>query len=133
MAAHQKIALFNLIVAMAALVLFLALTPLFGFSGAQAAFALFALIGFTPLFYRRRKGQIFSDERDNQIRLAATTLSFAVVWLIFVGGVMGAYYYLQHLNPGIVGLEVLPDLVWFGFGAHLVSHSAAILTLYRRL
>lgn len=132
MSAYQKHALFNLIVAMAALLLFLTLIPFWGFSRAQSAFGLLGIIGFGPLFFRKGKGQIIADERDGQIHLRASQFSSAVTWLVFVGGVMGAYYYLGHFNHGIVGLDVLPSLVWFGTLVLLMSHAAATLILYRR-
>jgi hypothetical protein len=130
MVAQQRYAVFNLVIAGFALVLFLVLIPIIGMWRAQAAFAFLAFSALGPYFFRKRKGQIAGDERDQVIHLRAIQIGFGAFWLLFVGGIMSTYVYLQH--QATMSVEILPLMVWLGWIAFVLCQAVALLVLYRR-
>jgi hypothetical protein len=127
---QQRYAIFNLLVALAALTLFAGLIPVIGPARAQAGFAVLSLSALGPLFFRRRTGEVISDERDRSIFLRATQLSFLVFWLLLVGGLMAAWFLLR--GKSAISVDALPLIVWLGAVALFVCQSTCILILYRR-
>jgi hypothetical protein len=130
MVAQQRYAAFNLATGLAALTLFAALIPIVGVAKAQSGFALLAISALGPLFFRRRKGQITSDERDRAILLRSIQIVFVVFWLLLVASLMVAYYALRH--RGAIPIDVLPLVVWLATAILLITHSAILLFLYQR-
>jgi hypothetical protein len=123
---QERFALFNLIVASCTLAVFAALIPMFGESRAQSAFALLAVLGLGPFFFRRRDEEVTGDERDQAIHLRATQITFIIFWLLFVGALNTLYFLGAHTR------DLLIQLVWFGTAAMLICHSTTVLILYRR-
>jgi hypothetical protein len=83
MNASQKLAWFNLAVVVFTGAAVLALLPVLG-RGALGGFGLLGLLGFGVLFYRRRHGQVLSDERDALIQKRSWLLAYTVFWVVFV-------------------------------------------------
>jgi peptidoglycan/LPS O-acetylase OafA/YrhL len=130
MVAQQRHALFNLSVALAALIFFVALIPLLGVLRAQGGFCLLGISALAPLFWRSRKGKTSFDERDRLIFLRATQIAFAIFWLLFVGGVLAAYYSFRNRNA--LPINLLPLVIWLGWSILLITHSTALLVLYQK-
>ena len=130
MLASERHALFNAIVASAALVLFAALIPSVGPVRAQAGFAVLGLTALGRIFYRRKEARIVTDERDQHIAMRALQIGFAVFWVIFVEGIVAAYFIRR--SSGMISISVLPFIVWMGWAVFQLAHSAALLILYRR-
>jgi hypothetical protein len=74
MSAMQKFAWFNLAVIALTLVAILSLLPFLG-KGALGGFGFLGLIGFGPLFFRRKPGQVLTDERDQLIQRRSWVLA----------------------------------------------------------
>lgn len=127
---QQRHAVFNLVIAFVACAIFLALIPFFGAIRAQAAFALLAILAIEPMLFRKRPGQVNFDERDRQIFLRATQLTFMVFWILLVAGVMSGYFVMK--SRGTINVELLPLAVWLGMVALLVTHSTILLILYKK-
>ncbi len=82
MAALQKFAWFNL----AVIAFTLAVVSLLSFwgKGALGGFGFAGFLGFGVLFFRRRPGQVVTDERDLLIQRRSWILAYSLFWLIFV-------------------------------------------------
>ena len=130
MVAQQRYAAFNLLIAIAALAIFLALIPRCGPVKAQAAFGLLGFTGLTPLLMRKRKGQVVADERDQTISRVAIQISFAILWVFFIAGGWGVYYVYRHHDA--IPASLLPLGMWLAWVLLLLIHSATTLLLYRR-
>jgi len=85
MSATQKFAWFNLAVVALSACTVLSLFPLMGVA-AHGGFAWLGLLGLGPLFLRRRRGQVVSDERDTLIQRRSVIAAYAAVGLAFIGG-----------------------------------------------
>lgn len=83
MSALQKCAVFNLAVVAVTAVVVLALFPFLG-KGASGGLGLLGFLGLTPLFFRRRAGQVVIDERDALIQLRSMLIAYSVCWVVFV-------------------------------------------------
>lgn len=68
MSAVQRNAWFNLVVVLVAVALVVGLRVLMGWPRAIAGFGTLGLLGFGPLFYRRRGAEVVADERDASIQ-----------------------------------------------------------------
>jgi hypothetical protein len=82
MSALQKFAWFNLAVIALTLVATLLLLRFLG-KGALGAFGFIGLIVLSPLFFRRRPGQVL-DERDVLIAKRSWIAAYSVFWVVFV-------------------------------------------------
>jgi hypothetical protein len=125
----QKEALFNLVVLALAIATVLLLYPLLG-RGALGGLGLLGLLGLTPLFYRKRRGQVVADERDNLIRIRSMILAYSVFWVAFVGSAMlsfGLYGF-----DGAVPVPVIANAVWIGFMLVVGVQATATLVQYAR-
>ena len=127
MVRQERYAIFNMIVAIAAVVLFAALIPAIGPKHAQGGFALMAVLALGPLFFRRRAGEIGGDERDRAIHLRATQITFALFWVIAVGGIVAASYRFPGARLG----DFVTAIVWLGAATLFICHSTCLLILYR--
>ncbi len=129
MSAKQQLAVFNLAVAVAALAAFGGLTPVLGVWRAQGAFGLLTLTAVGVLAYRWRAGRVVCDERDRYIHLRSIQVGFALVWLLVVGGVMGACS--AYGFDGSVPSRLLTLGLYLTWAAFTLGQSSALLVLYR--
>ena len=84
MTSPQKHAWFTLAVVALSVLAVVALVPLLGFRRAMGGFGLLGLLGFGPVFYRKRPGQVVTDERDVAIQRRSLIITYAVFWVVFV-------------------------------------------------
>jgi hypothetical protein len=128
MAAMQKWAWFNLAVIAVTLVAVLALLPFLG-KGALGGFGFLGLTGFGPLFFRRKPGQVLTDERDQLIQRRSWVLAYSLFWVAFVlaAVVLSAVVYGQE---GAVPVWVVQSSVFCGFMLVYALASVAILVQY---
>ncbi len=83
MSAMQKFAWFNLAVIALSLVAVFSLLPFLG-RGALGGTGFLGLLGFGGLFFRKKPGQVLTDERDRLIWVRAWVLAYALFWVVFV-------------------------------------------------
>jgi hypothetical protein len=121
----QKWAWFNLAVIVAALVTVLSLWPFLG-KGALGGFGFLGLIGFGPLFFRKKSGRVLTDERDTLIQTRSWVLAYSLFWAVFViaAVILSAVAYGQD---GAVPVWVVQSSVFCGF--MLVYALASLATL----
>ncbi len=129
---QQKVAWYNLGVFAVAALAYLALVPLLGFLHALAAYGLLGLWGLSPLFFRRSKGGVLIDERDQLVGMRAQLAGLWIFWLCFVAACIIPWAVLHyHSHRETVTIDVLP---WMAGGAMVVftvTHSIAVLLQYR--
>lgn len=128
MSAMQKFAWFNLIVIALTLVVVLSLLPFLG-KGALGGSGFLGLIGFGPLFFRKKPGQVLTDERDALINLRSWILAYALFWVIFVlaAAILSPLVYGQE---GAVPVWVVQISVFCFFMLVYALASVAILVQY---
>ena len=128
MSAMQKWAWFNLAVIALTLVAVLSLLPFLG-KGALGGFGFLGLTGFGPLFFRRKPGQVLTDERDQLIQRRSWVLAYSLFWVAFVlaAVVLSAVVYGQE---GAVPVWVVQSSVFCGFMLVYALASIAILVQY---
>ena len=101
----------------------------FGPVVATAAFAFYALTGFTPLIDRNER----TDERDRAIARRATLAGAMASYLAFISGCMGtwlavfAFQHEQHVRIHVLGTITMLGAIVFFF-----TRSVAVLVLYGR-
>src|ERR1700730_3421698 len=83
MSRMQKFAWFNLAVIALTLLVVLSLLPFLGYR-AMGGLGCLGLIGFGPLFFRKKPGQVVADERDHLIQWRSWIFAYALFWGIFV-------------------------------------------------
>ncbi|MBT5019317.1 hypothetical protein OAF42_00500 [Planctomicrobium sp.] len=83
MTALQKSAWFNLSIVTLSLVIVAGLYPFVGWA-AHAGLGLCGLLGFDPIFYRKRGTEVISDEREIMIQKRSTLIGYSVFWVVFV-------------------------------------------------
>jgi hypothetical protein len=125
----QKEAMFNLIIVALALATVLALYPFLG-QRAVGGFAMLGFLGFGPLFYRRYRGQVMADERDQLIRRRSTVIAYSIFWLAFVASSMLAL--VVYGGDGAVPVRVVVSAVWPGLMLVVGTHAIATLVQYGR-
>src|SRR5581483_7017364 len=113
MSALQKYAWFNLIVIVLALVAMLSLLPFLG-KGALGGSGILGLLGFGALFFRKKPGQVLTDERDQFIHRRSFVLAYSIFWVVFVlvAVFVSAAVYGQD---GDVPVWVVQSSVFFAF------------------
>ena len=113
MSAVQKFAWFNLAVIAMTLVAVLSLLPFLG-KGALGGFGLIGVLGFGPLFFRKKPGQVVNDERDQLIQARSWILAYSLFWVVFV---LAAVFLsaLVYGEEGAVPVSVLRWSVACGF------------------
>jgi hypothetical protein len=128
MSATQKWAWFNLAVIAVTLVAVLALLPFLG-KGALGGFGFLGCLGFGPLFFRKKPGQVLLDERDRLIWLRAWVLAYAVFWVVFclAAAVLCAVVYGEE---GAVPVWVVQSGVFSALMLVQALASVAILVQY---
>src|SRR6186713_3106421 len=122
MSAMQKFAWFNLAVIALTLVAVLSLLPFLG-KGALG------LIGFGPLFFRKKPGQVLTDERDQLIQRRSWVLAYSLFWVAFVlaAVVLSPWKYGAE---GAVPVPIVQLSVAVGFLFVYAVASIAILVQY---
>jgi hypothetical protein len=127
--AMQKWAWFNLAIIALTLVAILSLLPLLG-KGALGGFGFLGLLGLGPLFFRKKPGQVLTDERDLLIQRRSWVLAYSVFWVAFVlAAVLSGVVYGQE---GAVPVWVVQNSVFGGFMLVFALGSVAILVQYAR-
>jgi hypothetical protein len=128
MSAVQKWAWFNLAVIAVTLVAVASLLPVLG-KGALGGFGVLGLIGFGPLFLRRKPGQVLTDERDQLIQRRSWVLAYSLFWVGFVlaAVVLSALVYGWE---GAVPVWVVQSSVFCAFMLVYALASIAILVQY---
>jgi hypothetical protein len=128
MSAMQKWAWFNLAVITVTLVAVVSLLPFLG-KGALGGFGFLGLLGFGPLFFRKKPGQVLTDERDQLIQRRSWVLAYSLFWVAFVlaAVVLSAVVYGQE---GAVPVWVVQSSVFCGFMLVYALASVAILVQY---
>ena len=128
MSAMQKFAWFNLAVIAFTLVTVLLLFPFMG-KGALGGFGSLGLIGFGPLFFRKKPGQVPIDERDTLIQLRSWILAYSLFWVVFV---LAAVFLsvVVYGQDGAVPVSVVQMCVGVGFMLVYALASIAILVQY---
>ena len=136
----QKIAWFNLVVILIGLVLsgiavavlaFLTLVaerPLRASLGGLGFMGIIGLTGLSPFLFRKAKGQVEFDERDQLYNMRAWFLGFCASYLLFVIVCMTTWFI--YGPKGTISVNVLPLTVIGGFMALALVHSIAILAQY---
>ena len=128
MSALQKFAWFNLAVIALTLVAVFSLLPFLG-KGALGGFGFLGFIGFGPLFFRKKPGQVVTDERDHLIQARSWILAYALFWVAFV---LAAVFLSAVIygEDGAVPVSVLRWSVALGFMLVYGLASIAILVQY---
>jgi hypothetical protein len=128
MSAMQKWAWFNLAVIALTLVAVFSLLPLLG-QGALGGFGFLGLIGFGPFFFRKKPGQVLTDERDTLIQQRSWVLAYCLFWVVFVlsAALLSPLVYGQE---GAVPVWVVQSSVFCGFMLVYALASIAILVQY---
>jgi len=130
MSRQQTRARFNLAVCLTAVVLTLGLYPFVG-SPAVGALGLMGLLGLGPLFFRSRPGsqEVLWDEREREIQLRASIISYSIFWVVFVAANMTLW--AVYRKDGAVPVIFLPIIVFGGWLLFTVIQSIITLTQYR--
>jgi hypothetical protein len=128
MSAMQKWAWFNLAVIALTFVAVVSLLPFLG-KGALGGFGFLGLIGFGPLFFRQKPGQVLTDERDQLIQRRSWVLAYSLFWVVFVlaAVVLSAVVYGRE---GAVPVWVVRSSVFCGFMLVYALHAIATLVQY---
>ena len=128
MSRMQKFAWFNLAVIALTLVFVCSLLPFLGYR-AMGGLGCLGLIGFGPLFLRKKPGQVVTDERDHLIQWRSWIFAYAVFWvvLVLVAVVLSAVVYGED---GAVPVSVVRISVFWAFMLVYALASTAILVQY---
>ncbi len=123
-----KIAWFHLSLGLLSLAAYLVMRAALGPEPANAAMALLAPVGLTPIIFRRP----LIDEREVLINRRATTLGFALSYLLVVVGCMAIWAVRHDAADPTIAVSNLPLLVMGAFWIALVGRAVAVLVLERR-
>ena len=130
MPTSQKHAWFNLVVVGVSVVVVLSLYPFLGW-GAHAGLGIIGVLGFGPIFFRKRKGKVVMDERDMQIQRRSASLGARVFWVVFVlaATFMSVLFYGQE---GSIPVPVVQVSVFYAGILFVGVMSVATLIQYGR-
>jgi hypothetical protein len=127
MSAAQKWAWFNLAVIALSLLVVFAIVP-FKPAAALGGFGFLGLLGFGPLFFRKKPGHVVGDERDQLIWQRSVIIGYAVFWVAFCSaGTLAPLVYGQCV-PGLL----VAASVWAGLVLFMGTMSVAMLAQYGR-
>ncbi len=130
MSAVQRNAWFNLVVVLVAVALVVGLRVLMGWPRAIAGFGTLGLLGFGPLFYRRRGAEVVADERDASIQRRSLVLGYTLFWLAFVAACVSLP--MVYGEKGCVPVWLVMSSVWWGLAIVYGVAAAATLVQYGR-
>ncbi len=125
----QKMAWYNLAVIALTAVVVLALIQVMPIEAAWCGFAVLALLGFAPLYLKKKKGEILYDERDKDIGQKAGRAGFFLFWLYFVAACV---YIPFAYDFKTVSSFLFVYLLLVGGVVLMSARSVATLVLYRR-
>ena|SRR5437868_4304771 len=128
MSATQKFAWFNLAVIALTLGVVLALLPFLG-KAALGGLGFLGLLGFGPFFFRKKPGQVPTDERDQLIQQRSWIVAYALFWVVFVLAAV-LFSPLVYGQDGAVPVWVIQISVFCGFMLVYALASVAILVQY---
>jgi hypothetical protein len=128
MSVPQKLAWFNLAVIGLTLVVVISLLPWLG-KGAFWGFGFLGLFWFGAFFYRKKPGQVVTDERDQLIQRRSSLLAYGVFWMVYIlaAVVLSPVVYGED---GAVPVSVLRWSIFCGFMLVLALASIATLVQY---
>jgi hypothetical protein len=128
MSALQKFAWFNLGVTALTLATVLALVPFLG-RGALGGLGILGLTGFGPIFFRKQRGQVLTDERDHLIQWRSWILAYSLFWVVLVLAAV-LLCPLVYGQEGAVPVWVLQTSIFAAFMLVQALASIAILVQY---
>ena len=131
----QKMAWYNLTVIIASLTIsgtaIGILTILYGMPtalGGLGFLGIAALIGLSHILFRKRRGQISFDERDQLIYRRATLAAYSTFWFFFTAACMIPWWILEA--GARIPVVLLPCMLTGGFIIVQLVQSVAILVQY---
>ena len=136
----QKMAWFNLVVILTGLVLsgiavavlafvaFVAERPLRAALGGLGFIGIIGFTGLSPFLFRKAKGQVEFDERDQLYNMRAWFLGYGASYLIFFIVCMTTWFI--YGPKGTISVNVLPLTAMGGLMALILVHSLVILVQY---
>lgn len=133
----QKIARFNLIVVMMALILsviavgvlyFVVGLPMRRAFGGFGFIAICGLTGLSPLLYKKEPGKVSFDERDLLIHKKASLGAYSIFWFLFVLAAMIPFFVLGP--KGTISVKYLPTMVFGGMVIVILVQSIVTLEEY---
>ena len=94
MSRMQKFAWFNLAVIALTLLVVFSLLPFLEYR-AMGGLGFLGLMGVGPLFFRKKPGQVVTDERDRLIQWRSWIFAYAVFWVVgvFFAAILSALVY----------------------------------------
>jgi len=132
----QKIARYNLIIIVASLAIgSVAIGILAILRGMPKALGglwflgICGLIGLSPILFRKKRGEVSFDERDQLIHKRATLVAYSVFWVFFAAACMIPWWILE--TGARIRVVVLPVMFAAGFVIVNLVRSVAILVQYR--
>jgi hypothetical protein len=133
----QKIARFNLIVILTALVLsaiavsilyFVAGLPMRRAAGGFGFIGICGLMGLSPFLYKKKGDKVSFDERDLMIMRNASLGAYSIFWFLFV---LAAMIPFSVLGPkGMVSVKYLAAMVFGGMIIVVLIQSVITLGAY---
>lgn len=129
MLASQKHAWFTVAVVLSSVVAVAALVPVLGLPRATGAFGLLGVLGFGPLFYRKRPGEVVTDERDAMIQRRSLAITAAVFWVLFVEFCVFAPWF-YYGSDGAVPVWMVQSSVLVAWVVVSLTYSVATLCQY---
>ncbi len=131
----QKIAWYNLVVIAASLTISGAtigiLAILYGMPkalGGLGFLGIAGLLGLSPILFRKKRGQVSFDERDELIQKRAMLIAYTTFWISFVSACMIPWWILE--TGSSIPVVVLPVMVAGGFIIVQLVQSVTILVQY---
>lgn len=129
----QKVAWFQLVVFVAAVVLAFLLVAVGRADIAWSAFGVLGLWGLSPILLRqsREADEVFIDERDQTISRRASRIAFAASYGAFVLACMLLWVYFYGVrDASTVSVHLLTMPVWVAFAVVFVVRAVGMLVLY---
>ena len=83
-----------------------------------------------PVIFRKRKGQVGSDERDLMIDRCATQIAFCAAFAFFVGVCMTTWIAVGVDN--MIPAVWLMRIVYIGWATTIAAHALATVVCYSR-
>ncbi len=116
------------------LVVFVILIPLRGIRVAWAAPCLYALGGFAPLIFRKKRNSdiVASDERSKMIVEKATKAGGIAAFQVTLLACLIPWGICQYQGKQVIGITILPFVLFMAMTALWVTRAIVILVLYGR-